>query len=355
MRREDIVKILQEQFGLLNGKSIISTTLVNNKGMEITSLNYGCIITKVLVPDKDGQIENVVLGFDSIEEYEKYSPYFGAVVGRFAGRIKGASFDLDKNTYRLAKNNMGNHLHGGLKGFNKVLWLSEVIEGSGESSVIYTYMSPDGEEGYPGNLKVKIKYTLTDENEFYITYEAVSDKKTIVNLTNHSYFNLSGNLKNDILDHELTLKSDTYLELDSELIPTGEILSVQDSEFDFREGRRIKDGVESSHPQCILAGKGYDHPFLLTDHNNEEIILLDHVSGRSMTIETDQPGVVLYTGNQLSSDFTIRGVQSRKYLGLCLETQGLPDNINIPHFPSSILNKDEVLSSTTKFKFSIHK
>lgn len=350
-----MVKILQEQFDILNGKAITSTTLVNNQGMEITSLDYGCIITKVLVPDKDRRIENVVLGFDSIEEYEKNSPYFGAIVGRFAGRIKGASFDLDDRRYKLAKNNMGNHLHGGLKGFDKVLWTSEVVKGISESSVIYTYLSPDGEEGYPGNLNVRVTYTLTDKNEFLITYEAVSDKKTIVNLTNHSYFNLSGDLKKDILNHELLLKSDSFLELDSELIPTGEILSVQGTEFDFRQGRKIKDGKESPHHQCILAGRGYDHPFLLTDHHNKEIIIRDHESGRSLTIETDQPGVILYTGNQLTSDFSIRGVQSRKYLGFCLETQGLPDSIHNLHFPSSILNKGEVFRSTTKYVFSVNK
>ncbi|GGB41906.1 aldose epimerase family protein [Fictibacillus barbaricus] len=347
------MKILQKKFGEVNGHPVTSTTLINDQGMEVASIDYGCIITKVIVPDKNGQKENVVLGFESIDEYMKHSPYFGAVVGRFAGRIKGGSFELDGQSYQLEKNNMGNHLHGGLKGFDKVIWNSQVITGENETSIIYTYLSRDGEEGYPGNLEVNVKYTLSNTNEFSIFYEAVSDKKTLVNVTNHSYFNLSGNLKRDILDHQLTLKSESFLELDEELIPTGEILSVKGTPFDFRESRNIKDGSESGHVQKILTGKGYDHPFLLADNHNQEIVLKDSESGRVLTIETDQPGVVLYTGTQLSSDFKIRGVKSRKYLGLCLETQGLPDSIHHPHFPSSILDKNEVFRSTTKYIFSV--
>jgi aldose 1-epimerase len=348
------MKVNMRTFGELNGQTITAFTMVNDAGMEVESINYGCIVTKLLVLDKQGKLENVVLGFDTIEEYIEHSPYFGAVVGRFAGRIKGAEFSLDAS-YTLAKNNGGNHLHGGLKGFDKVLWKPEIKENSDSISIEFSYLSKDGEEGYPGNLQMKVTYTLTNNNEFIISYEGVSDKKTLLNVTNHSYFNLSGDLKRDILDHVLTIKSDRFVELDQELIPTGEILPVENTPFDFKEGRPIKDGVESKHPQNILAGKSYDHPFLLAENFNQEIVLHDEESGRVLTIETDQPGVVLYTGNQLSTDFSIRGIQSRRYLGLCLETQGLSDSIHHPHFPSSIVNKDEVFQSTTKYSLRIVK
>lgn len=347
------MEIIQEKFGEINGQTVTATTLVNEQGMRVTSIDYGCIITKINVSDKNGHIENVVLGFDSIEEYEKHSPYFGAVVGRFAGRISGGSFSLDGQTYQLAKNNMGNHLHGGIKGFDKMLWKSEIKTEDHESSVIYSYISPDGEEGYPGNVELQVTYSLSNNNLLSISYEAVSDKKTLLNVTNHSYFNLSGELKRDVLNHELMLKSNSFLELDKELIPTGEILSVGGTSFDFRKGRLIQDGVKSSHAQNVLAGKGYDHPFLLSENQNEEIVLRDEESGRVLSIETDQPTVVLYTGTQLSSDFEIRGVKSRKYLGLCLETQGLPDSIHHPHFLSNILDKAEVFRSKTKYTFSV--
>lgn len=347
------MKVLQEKFDEINGQPVTSTTLINDEGMEVTSIDYGCIITKVIVPDKNGQRENVVLGFDFVKEYEKHSPYFGAVVGRFAGRIKDGNFELEGRTYQLERNNNGHHLHGGGKGFDKVIWNSEIKSGENETSVVYTYLSSDGEEGYPGNLEMKVTYTLSNSNEFTIFYEAVSDKKTLLNVTNHSYFNLSGDLKWDILEHELTLKSESFLELDKELIPTGDILSVKGTPFDFKEGRCIKDGVNSAHVQNILAGNGYDHPFLLSENHNQEIVLKDDESGRMLTIETDQPAVVLYTGTQMASDFDIRGVKSRKYLGLCLETQGLPDSIHHPHFPSNILDKDEVFRSATKYIFNV--
>ncbi|MFZ3588984.1 aldose epimerase family protein [Bacillus sp. DJP31] len=346
------MRVEQNIFGEVNGQTITSYTMVNDAGMRIESIDYGCIVTKLLVPDRHGTFENVVLGFDTTREYVEHSPYFGAVVGRFAGRIKGAEFSLDGISYQLAKNNSGNHLHGGLTGFDKVIWNTVVTENNDSVSIEFSYLSKDGEEGYPGNLQMKVTYTLTNNNELFITYKGESDQKTLLNVTNHSYFNLSGDHKRDVLDHVLTLKSDCFVELDQELIPTGEILPVKNTVFEFKEGRRIKDGVEADHPQTILAGKGYDHPFLLTENNNQEIILRDEESGRVLTIETDQPAVVLYMGTQLSDDFTIRGAQSRNYLGLCLETQGLPDSIHHPHFPSSILDKDEVFHSTTKYSFT---
>lgn len=347
------MKIIQREFGSIHDGVITSTTLVNDHGMEVTSINYGCIITNIMVPDQNGQMENVVLGFDTIEDYEKHSPYFGAVIGRVAGRIKGGTFELDGAPYQLEKNNMGNALHGGKKGFDKKVWEVDVKSEDEESSVVYRSISQDGEEGYPGNVEIKVTYCLSNANELTISYEAVSDKKTLLNVTNHSYFNLSGDLKRDILNHALKVKSDSFLGLDDELIPTGEVLSVANTSFDFRESRMIQDGVSSSHDQNILAGNGYDHPFLLSENGNQEIVLSDEGSGRVLTIETDQPAVVLYTGNQLSSNFEIRGVQSQKYLGICLETQGLPDSIHHPHFPTNILEKGDVFRSKTIYKFGL--
>ncbi|TCS77761.1 aldose epimerase family protein [Tepidibacillus fermentans] len=347
------MRVVQEKFAELDGQTITAYTLINDHGMEVTSIDYGCIITRMMIPDRDGTIENVVLGFDTLEEYLQHSPYFGAVVGRHAGRIKNGEFELDGKLYRLAKNDRGNHLHGGLRGFDKVIWDSEVKENADSVSLIFRYLSKDQEEGYPGNLKMKVTYTLNNDNEFTIIYVGVSDQKTVLNLTNHSYFNLSGNMKRNILDHVLTLKSDYFVELDEQLIPTGEFRLVENSVFDFRTGRKIRDGVVSKDRQNIIAGNGYDHPFLLTKNHHPQIILEDKESGRSLTIETDQPSVVLYTANQLSGEFKIRGINSQPYLGLCLETQGLPDAIHHSTFPSTILEKDEVYRSVTKYKFSI--
>lgn len=345
------MKVLKEKFAELDGQEITAFTVINDNGMEVKAINYGCIITKLLAPNRDGQYENVVLGFDSLEEYQQHSPYFGAVVGRHAGRIANGEFAIDGKTYKLAKNNGRNHLHGGITGFDKVIWDAEVEESNASISLVFTYVSKDGEEGYPGNLHVKVLYTLTNDNELEISYEATSDKKTVVNLTNHTYFNLSGNLERDILDHTLTLKSEEFLELREDLIPTGKIALAAGTAFDFRAGRKIKDGAASSDPQNILAGNGYDHPFLLTENNDKEIILYDEESGRRLIIETNQPGVVLYTGTQLEDNFQIRGVQSRKYLGLCLETQGLPDSLNHPHFPSATLDQGELYQSKTIYRF----
>ncbi|PFP31365.1 galactose-1-epimerase [Bacillus sp. AFS073361] len=346
------MKLLQEKFAELDGQTITTFTMVNDQGMEVSTIDYGCTITRIVVPDRNGTLENVVLGFDTIEEYQQHSPYFGAVVGRHAGRIANAEFTLEGTTYHLAKNNNDNHLHGGIKGLDKVIWNTEVVEEKDSLTLVFTYLSKDGEEGYPGNLKMKISYTLNNDNELQISYEGVSDQKTVVNVTNHSYFNLSGNLKRDVLNHKLTLKSNRFLELDEELIPTGEILPVENTSFDFRSGRKIIEGTDTNDSQNIIAGNGYDHPFLLTDNHNKEIYLFDDESGRGLIIETNQPAVVLYTGNQLADDFSIRGINSRKYLGLCLETQGLPDSLNHPHFPSAILEKDQGYYSVTKYIFT---
>ncbi|WP_332634715.1 aldose epimerase family protein [Halalkalibacter flavus] len=347
------MRVMKEFFGMLNGKEVTSFILRNSKGMEMTCLNYGGIITRLLTPDREGKVEDVVLGFDNVEDYERYSPYFGTIVGRFAGRISGAEFELEGKSYRLLKNDGENHLHGGKEGFSHVIWEAETFEAEDRVGVRFSYLSKDGEEGYPGNLDVSVTYTLTEENELLVDYLATSDQTTIVNLTNHTYFNLSGDLKEDILDHTLTINSSEFLELKPDLMPTGEKLRVDDMPFDFRNGRKIRDGAVSEYKQNVLAGRGYDHPFMLNANNDQEIKLKDEKSGRVLVIETDEPCVVLYTGTQIEDNYEVKGVQARKYLGLCLETQGAPDSINQPHFPSPVLRAGERYETRTRYAFGV--
>lgn len=352
-KRGTDLEVIQEPFGEVQGQPIIAHTIINENGMKMTVINYGCIITELVVPDRKGLYENIVLGFDTLEEYQKHSPYFGAIVGRHAGRIREGHFKLDGVDYRVEQNNGQNHLHGGSQGLDQAVWNVELKESQEAVSLVYSYLSKDGDGGYPGNLHLKVSYTLNEENELTLTYEGYSDKRTILNLTNHSYFNLSGEFKRTIESHQLTLKSDLFIELNEDLIPTGVMLETAGTAFDFRHGRIIHDGIKSDHQQNIIAGNGYDHPFLLSENNNEEIILMDRESGRVLVIETNQPGVVLYTGTQLNDDFSIRGVKSRKYLGLCLETQGLPDAIHHSNFPGTVLNGGEKYLSITKMTFKV--
>jgi aldose 1-epimerase len=347
------MKVIQEKWAEIDQQPVISFTMINDHGMEVTCINYGCIITKIVTPDKDENYENVVLGFDQFDPYVTNSSYFGAVIGRVAGRIQNACFELDGKTYTLCKNENNNHLHGGVKGFHRVLWNAVAVEKEEEVGVQFSYTSPDGEEGYPGTVQVQVTYMLNNQNELVISYNAHSDKSTLLNLTNHTYFNLSGNIKRDILNHELKIKSDQFLELNEELIPTGVFLDVANTPFDLREGKKLKDGITANHPQIELVGQGYDHPFLLNVHHDKEIVLQDPESGRTLTVETDEVGVVVYTGNQLQEGMDIYGVPSRKYLGICLETQGLPDAIHHPHFPSWVLQSGEKYSSVTKYRFGV--
>lgn len=344
------MNITESIFGELNGHKIKSYTISNDHGMSVSCIEYGGIITGISVPDREGNIENVVLGFDTLEEYINHSPFFGAIIGRVAGRVAGSAFTLDGTVYQLPKNDGEHQLHGGTGGFHQVIWDSAAEKGLNEANIRFSYVSPDGEEGYPGTLKVTVSYTLNNENELVINYEAISDEKTIINLTNHTYFNLSGDLKRDILEHEVTIKSDHFLELDETLIPTGEFIHVENTPFDFRAGKKIKEGVNSGHQQNLLAGGGYDHPFLL---NKGEMTVADSVSGRKLAVETDRPSVVLYTANMLGNDFQIRGVQSKRHLGLCLETQCPPDAVHHEHFPSIVLEKNEIYKTSTNFKFHV--
>ncbi|WKA60338.1 aldose epimerase family protein [Planococcus shenhongbingii] len=348
------MEVTKKVFARKNNQTITSYTLKNDQGFQMSCIDYGCIITEIITPDQNGKMENVVLGFDTLEEYES-NPYFlGALVGRFAGRIKEGAFVIGGADYQIARNANGHHLHGGSQGFHSALWDSKVIKSKNEAIVEFTYFSPDGEEGFPGNLFMTVRYLLkNDSNQLIISYSGKSDKTTLLNVTNHSYFNLSGNFKRTTLDHVLTMKSDHYLELDEELLPTGNLVNVDDDLlFDFRNGRSIKEATASEHPQTKLAGNGYDHPFLLNRTEQPTIELTDPESGRKLLIETTEPAVVLYTGNDIGGSYSIRGVEARDYLGLCLETQSPPGSVHHPHFPSAILNAEEEFKSETTYSFS---
>lgn len=348
------MKVSEKLFDYKNERPITLYTLENEQGFQLSCIDYGCVITEIISPDRNGNLENVVLGFDTLEEYENTPYFFGALVGRFAGRIKDGEFSIEGKDYQVPKNSNGQHLHGGAQGFHSVLWDSKVIETENEATVEFTYFSPDGEEGFPGNLSMTVRYTLkNDSNQLAISYSGKSDKTTVLNVTNHSYFNLSGNFKRTILDHELTMNSEHYLELDDELLPTGKLVPVaEDTLFDFRSGRSIKEATTAEHAQTKLAGNGYDHPFLLNSAEQPGIRLTDSISGRQLVVETTEPAVVLYTGNSIGGPYSIRGAQAQDYLALCLETQSPPDSLRHPHFPSSILQADEEFKSETIYTFT---
>ncbi|MGI2328225.1 aldose epimerase family protein [Planococcus sp. YIM B11945] len=338
------MEILEKHYGDYNGQAVKAHTLRNKSGMEITCIDFGCIITEWIVPDQNGIRENVVLGFDSLEEYIKDESFFGAVIGRISGRIENAEFSLDGNNFVLAQNDGDNHIHGGPKGFHRRVWASSAELQEDRAVVAFSYTSPDGEEGFPGKLETVVTYTLNEQNELTIAYRAQADKKTLVNLTNHTYFNLSGDLKRDVLNHELTINSDQFLELDQSLVPTGQLGPVENTVFDFRNSRRVGEGMGSNHPQIQAAG-GYDHPYLLGAGDKPQIVVADPESGRRLEVKTDQPAVVFYSGNNLSDDGTIRGRQFRKHLGLCLETQLPPGSVD------AILPAGEVYETKTVFAF----
>lgn len=354
MKGDKELLVKERKFGVIDDQQVTLFTVKNKNGFEVSCMNYGCVITEVLAADRRGQYENVVLGYDSLEEYGQNSKYLGAVVGRAAGRIKGGAFRLGGNVYHVTPNEKSNHLHGGPKGFSHVLWDSTVLEGAEETTIEFTYLSKDGEEGYPGNLNMKVVYTISNNtDELSIRYSGISDKDTLVNVTNHSYFNLSGNLRRDVLNHELAMDSLTYLELNEEFLPTGKLVPVDDSVFDFRESRKIADGVHSRHPQNVLVGYGYDHPFLLDENKNNIIVLTEEKSGRKLTVDTTESAVIVYTGNNLDSMENMRGKRLRNHLGVCLETQGPPDSIHHPHLHSVILQAGEEYTSKTVYSFGV--
>jgi len=332
-------RLEEQEFGRTPEGTVVKLfTLRNAKGVSAKVMTYGAIITEIKVPDRHGAMTNVVLGAADFDQYRKGFPAAAAVIGRVANRIARARFTLDGVEYKLAANNGPNHLHGGRKGFAQVVWQSQALPaGQHEAAVQFAYLSKDGEEGYPGNLTVKVTYTLTDDNELRLDYEATTDKATPVNLTNHAYFNLAGS--GDVLDHELWLAADRYTPADDQLIPTGEIASVKGTPLDFTTPTRIGARIDQLKPKP----GGYDHNFVL-DSDGRSLVLTARASeprsGRVMEVRTTEPGVQLYTGNHL------------KHGGFCLETQHYPDSVNRPTFPSTILRPGQTFKSTTSFAFS---
>lgn len=329
-------------------------TLENSNGMTAKITNYGGNIVSLLVPDSKGEVTDVVLGYDSLEDYFVNEPYLGAIIGRNGNRIQDARFELNGVEYQLAKNNGENNLHGGIKGFDKVVWKAESFEHDKSVGLTLTYTSIDGEEGFPGNLDVKVVYTLTDENEIIIDYYAESDKDTIVNLTNHSYFNLSGHNSGTILDHKVMLDADAFTVVDQALIPTGEIRKVEGTPMDFTKPKRIGDDIHSDYEQIVFAG-GFDHNWVL-NHKGESVEkvakLIDEKSGRVMEVYTDMPGVQLYTGNSLEERYIGKGnYPYSKHTGVCFETQFFPSSMNHKHFPSPVLRAGDEYKSRTIYKF----
>jgi len=337
-----------------DGTPVKLFTLSNSKGMVAKITTYGAIITEIRVPDRNGKSGNVVLGFDKLDQYLKGHPFFGAVAGRVGNRIAKGRFTLDGHEYKLAVNNGPNHLHGGIKGFDKVVWNAKPLHANAkETALQLSYLSKDGEEGYPGNLAVTVTYTLTEENELRIDYSAKTDKATPVNLTNHSYFNLAES--GTILDHELMINADRYTVTDDTLIPTGEIAPVAGTPLDFRKPTPIG----ARFDQIQKKPKGYDDNFVLNS-GGKALALAARVyepkTGRVMEVLTTQPGVQLYTGNFLDGKLTgPNGQVYAQHTGFCLETQHFPDSVNHPNFPSTILRPGQSFKSTTIFKFETRK
>jgi aldose 1-epimerase len=336
-----------------DGTEVVLYTLTNANGMQAKVMTYGALLTELHVPDKDGKLGDVVLGFDDLDGYLKGHPYFGATVGRMANRIAGGKFTLKGKEYKLAVNNGPNALHGGLKGFDKVVWKAEPVEATDGVAVKFSSVSPDGEEGYPGNLTTTVTYTLTNKNELRLDYTATTDKATPVNLSNHSYFNLAGPASGDILGHVMLLEADKYTPVDDTLIPTGEIKPVKGTSLDFTRPTPIGKRID----QLKMEPKGYDHNFVLRGGGNKlarAARVREPHTGRVMEMYTTEPGVQFYTGNFLDGSLKGKGgVVYKKHQGFCLEAQHFPDSVHHSHFPSVILEPGKTYRQTTMYKFSV--
>lgn len=345
--------VKQEDWGEVDGKKVSLFTLTNKNGVEVKITNRGATVTSWVTADKNGNKSNVVLGFDSLSGYLQKPdiPYFGAIVGRYGNRIGKGQFSIDGNAYKLATNNGANNLHGGNKGFDKVVW-DATPASDNTQSVTFSYLSKDGEEGFPGNLKSTVKYTLTDDDELLIQYDAETDKATPVNLTNHSYFNLTGDASKTILDHSVWIDADKFTPVDAGLIPTGELKPVQGTPFDFTSPHKIGERINS------VAG-GYDHNWVLNNQANSLKLVAwasDSVSGRKLEVFTTEPGLQFYTGNFLNGSIKNRdGKAIPKNAAFCMETQHYPDSPNKPEFPSTILKPGDKYHTETKYKISVAK
>lgn len=352
-------EVKKDFFGVTpKGDSVFSYTFSNDNGMQLTVINYGGIIQSLMVPDKTGELTDVVLGFDSLDKYRTESPYFGALIGRYGNRIAKGTFTLNDSTYHLFINDGPNSLHGGKVGFDKKIWDITPFHTDSTSGVKLHYLSPDGEEGYPGNLDVNVTYTLNNNNELRIDYAATTDKPTILNLTNHSYFNLRGG-KDSINNYLLMINADHFLPVDSTLIPTGELRPVAGTPMDFRKPTAIGARINNDYKQLKLAHGGYDHCWVLNtqgDLSQEAISVYDPETGRFMQVYTTQPGVQFYSGNFLDGSITGKNdITYPKHSALALETEHFPDSPNQPSFPSTVLKPGDTFHSTTIYKFSVKK
>jgi len=344
------MSITKEAFGTMpDGKKVDLYTLTNANGLTAKITNYGGIITSLQTPDRNGKFADIVLGYDSLAEYIKETPYFGALIGRYGNRIAKGKFTLNGVEYTLAINNGPNHLHGGIKGFDKVAWNAKPIKTKDSVVLELTYLSKDGEEGYPGNLDCKVTYTLNNNNELRIYYQASTDKPTIINLTNHSYFNLAGHNSGDILGQVLMLNADNYTPVDDTLIPTGEIAPVKDTPMDFTKPMPIGSRIAQ------VKG-GYDHNYVLSSKSSLKVVsasVYEPKTGRVMEIFTTEPGIQFYTGNFLDGSLKGKGAVYNKHAGFCLETQHFPDSPNKPNFPSVVLEPDKKYTHLTIHKFTV--
>jgi aldose 1-epimerase len=345
----------QEIFGRIpDGRTVDLYTLANNNGVEAQIMAYGGTLVSLRIPDRNGACADVVLGFDEFAPYLEQHPYFGTLIGRYANRIAGAGFRIDGKNYRLSANDGRNHLHGGTHGFDKVLWDTESRISPEGPQLGLKYLSRAGEEGYPGNLAAELTYTITAQNELKLDYRATADRETVVNLTNHSYFNLAG--AGTIHNHMLRMAAECYLPVDAELIPLGEQRSVLSTPFDFTRAQPIGLRISANDPQLQSAG-GYDHCWVVSDGQGScapAAELFDPTSGRVLTILTTQPGIQVYTGNLLNGSIPGKGGQRyQRHSGLCLETQHFPDSPNQPAFPSTLLRPGQLYSQTTVYRFSV--
>jgi aldose 1-epimerase len=354
--------VQKESFGrTADGRQVDLYTLTNANGLKARITNYGAIVVSLEVPDRNGKLDDITLGFDTLQEYLKGHPYFGAIVGRYGNRIGKARFTLNGVEYKLAANNGENHLHGGIKGFDKVVWDAQPLTQTDAVGVKLVYLSRDGEEGYAGNLTCIVTYTLTNNDELKISYEALTDKPTPVNLTHHSYFNLAGQGKGDILGHELTLNADSFTPVDKGLIPTGELRSVKGTPFDFTKPTAIGARINEDNEQ-LKFGLGYDHNWVLNKgvkHSGGGLLILmlaarvyEPTTGRVMEVYTTEPGIQFYSGNFLDGTNVGKGDKVYKHrYGFCLETQHYPDSPNKPSFPSVILEPGQKYAHVTTHKF----
>ena len=355
--RKNKVSITKSFYGKTkDNKKIDLYSFKNKNGMQVDIINYGGIITSLKVPDKNGETENIVLGYNKLEDYINENPYFGSIIGRYGNRIAKGKFNLNGNQYTLATNNDENHLHGGDIGFDKVIWEAETKINSNSSSLILKYLSRDMEEGYPGNLYTTVTYKITNDNSVEIKYEAQTDKTTVINLTQHSYFNLSGDFNQSILNHKVKINANQFLPVNKSLIPTGNKLNVSMTPFDFRNYKEIKKDINADDLQ-LNYGNGYDHCWVLNDYKNGYRLVASafhEESGRLMEVYSDQPGLQFYTGNFLDGSLPQKEEGFYNFRsGFCMETQHFPNSPNQPDFPSVTLNPNEKYNSKTTYKFKI--